>query len=281
MSEVTDAPTARESEVAPSTDQGGFIWYELMTTDAAAAGSFYSAVVKGWTFGERMPTEVEYRMIQRSDGGNAGGVLTLNGEMQAGGARPVWLGYLHVRDVDAAVAAIKAQGGQAMMEPWDQPGVGRLAMVTDPQGAPFYLMDPIPPENGLKAVSDVFSVDQAEHVRWNELSTSDPEAAVGFYTRNFGWTQEGAMDMGEFGQYRFVQKDGAGIGAIMLKMPQMPLSLWTYYIGVDDIDRAVAAINDSGGKILNGPMEIPGGEFALNAMDPQGASFGLVGPRKT
>jgi predicted enzyme related to lactoylglutathione lyase len=280
MSDVTDAPIAREGDAATKSDQGGFIWYELMTTDAAAAGSFYSAVVKGWSFGERVPTEVEYRMIQRSDGGNAGGVLTLNDEMRSGGARPVWLGYLHVTDVDAKVTAIRNEGGQVMMEPWDQPGVGRLALVTDPQGAPFYLMDPTPPEHEPDAVSDVFSVDQAEHVRWNELSTSDPDGAVDFYTGNFGWTQEGAMDMGEFGQYRFVQKDGVGIGAIMPRMPEMPVSIWTYYIGVDDIDRAVAAINDNGGKVLNGPMEIPGGEFALNGLDPQGASFGLVGPRK-
>jgi predicted enzyme related to lactoylglutathione lyase len=280
MSDVTDAPAVREGQDAGSADQGGFIWYELMTSDATAAGSFYSAVVKGWSFGDRVPTEVEYRMIQRSDGGNAGGVLTLNDEMKAGGARPVWLGYLHVKDVDGTVNAIKSEGGQAMMEPWDQPGVGRLAMVTDPQGAPFYLMNPIPPEHDPKAVSDVFSVDQAEHVRWNELSTSDPQGAVNFYTRHFGWTQQGEMDMGEFGKYRFVQKNGVGIGAIMPRMPDMPASLWTFYIGVEDIDSAARAITDNGGSILNGPMEIPGGEFALNGMDPQGASFGLVGPRK-
>lgn len=278
MSDVTDAPT-REQGSATSSGGGSFIWYELMTTDPAAAGKFYSEVVKGWTFGDRVPTDVDYRMIQRSDGGNAGGVLALNEEMQSGGARPVWLGYLHVTDVDAAVAAIKGEGGEVKIEPWDQMGVGRLAMVTDPQGAPFYLMKPIPPENDPDAVSDVFSVDQPEHVRWNELSTTDTEGAVAFYTSHFGWTQEGDMDMGEFGKYRFVQKDGIGIGAIMPKMPDMPVSLWTYYIGVDDIDRAVAAIIDNGGKILNGPMEIPGGEFALNGLDPQGASFGLVGPR--
>jgi hypothetical protein len=260
--------------------QGSFIWYELMTTDAEAAGAFYSAVVSGWRFGERVPADVDYRMIQRSDGGNAGGVLTLTDEMQSGGARPVWLGYLYVSDVDAAVEAIRRDGGQSMMEPWDQPGVGRLAMVTDPSGAPFYLMKPEPPAGDPGAASDVFSVDQAEHVRWNELSTSDPDGAVDFYARHFGWSQQGSMDMGEFGQYRFVQSDGVNIGAIMPRMPEMPVSLWTYYIGVDDIDRAASAITGKGGSILNGPMEIPGGEFALNGMDPQGASFGLVGPRK-
>lgn len=280
MSDVTYALAARETRAAASSNQGGFIWYELMTSDAKAAGDFYSAVIRGWTFGDRVPTDVDYRMVQRSDGGNAGGVLVLTDEMRSGGARPMWLGYLHVNNVDATVEAIKDEGGQSMMEPWDQAGVGRLAMVTDPQGAPFYLMNPLPPEHDPNAASDVFSVDQPEHVRWNELSTSDPDGAIAFYTRHFGWTQEGDMDMGEFGKYRFVQKDSVSIGAIMPRMPNMPASMWTYYIGVDDIDRSVAAINDNGGKVLNGPMEIPGGEFAVFGMDPQGASFGLVGPRK-
>jgi predicted enzyme related to lactoylglutathione lyase len=167
-----------------------------------------------------------------------------------------------------------------MREPWDQSGVGRLAMVADPWGAPFYLMDPIRPEGTEGKTSDVFSVDQPQHVRWNELSTSDPAGAIDFYTRHFGWTQQGDMDMGAMGKYQFVQRGGVGIGAIMPKMPQLPVSLWTYYIGVDDIDRAAAAITAGGGSILNGPMEIPGGEYALNAVDPQGASFGLVGPRQ-
>ena len=272
----TDTLTAPEAQASDR----GFIWYELMTTDPATAKRFYDAVV-GWNIAtESVAPGIEYRMIGRSDGGNAGGVMTLTDEMQSKGARPVWLGYIHDEDVDARVAAIKADGGTAMMEPWDQPGVGRLAMVTDPAGAPFYLMDPIPPEGDPNAVSDVFSVDQPQRVRWNELSTTDPDGAVDFYTRHFGWRQEGDMDMGEFGKYRFINQGGRMIGAIMRKMPQMPVSLWTYYIGVDDIDRAAAAVTDGGGTILQGPMEIPGGEFSLNALDPQGASFGLVGPRK-
>jgi len=276
-----------QSQVAPEllTKQrgdtpGGFIWYELMTTDHAAAKRFYDAVV-GWNVGtESVAPGIEYRMIGRSDGGNAGGVMTLNDEMTSHGARPAWLGYIHASDVDATVQAIKDDGGTALMEPWDQPGVGRLALVTDPQGATFYLMYPMPPEGQPDAVSDVFSVDRPQHVRWNELSTTDQDAAIHFYKRHFGWAQEGAMDMGEFGSYAFIQHDGVAIGAIMRKMPQMPVSMWTYYIGVDDIDRATKAVTDGGGTILHGPQEIPGGEYSLNAVDPQGASFGLVGPRK-
>ena len=167
------------------------------------------------------------------------------------------------------------------MEPWDQPGVGRLSMVTDPQGAAFYLMDPLPPEGQPDAKSDVFDPMKPHHVRWNELATNDPDAAIAFYQRHFGWAQEGAMDMGEFGQYRFVQHDGVGIGAVMPLMPGMSHATWSYYIGVDDIDRAADAIAAGGGQVVQGPMDIPGGEFSLNATDPQGASFGLVGPRQS
>ena len=259
--------------------KGDFIWYELMTTDAERAKAFYEAVV-GWDIGEASPEFKGYRMINRSDGQAAGGVLPLSDEMQQHGARPTWLGYICVEDVDRSISAIEQAGGKALMPAFDIPGIGRIAMVSDPQGAPFYVMKPIPPADKPEAKSDVFSVDQPQHVRWNELSTSDPDAALDFYRRQFGWSQEGDLDMGEMGKYRFIQQNGVGIGAVMRKPPQLPVSLWTYYIGVDDIDRATDAIKAGGGQVLNGPMEIPGGEFALNGMDPQGASFGLVGPRK-
>lgn len=263
--------------------EGSFVWYELMTTDPDGAAAFYGPVV-GWTIaGHSNPAEtggVDYRMIVRGDGGNAGGVLGLSQDMRDGGAQPCWLGYLSAADVDAKVADIVADGGKVRMPAVDLP-VGRIAMVTDPQGVPFYVMKPIPPEGAPEGVSDVFSPMEPQHVRWNELSTSDDAAAIAFYTKHFDWTQEGAMPMGEYGDYHFIQKDGVGLGAIMPKMPEMPVAAWTYYIGVDDIDRAVAAIKANGGQVFADPMEIPGGEYALNASDPQGAHFGLVGPRSS
>jgi predicted enzyme related to lactoylglutathione lyase len=259
--------------------RGNFIWYELMSRDPAASKAFYDGVV-GWDIDvDPVAPGVDYRMIKRSDGGNAGGVLTLTDAMVEGGARQAWLGYLHVSDVDATVAAVVADGGKQMMPPFDQPGVGRLAMVTGPEGAPIYLMAPLPPEGQPDAVSDVFSVDQPQHVRWNELWSDDPAASIAFYKRHFGWSQEGDMDMGEMGKYQFVQAGGVGIGAVMPKMPDMPSSMWNFYIGVDDIDRAAAAVTASAGQVVSGPMEIPGGEFAVNAVDPQGAHVGFVGPR--
>lgn len=253
-----------------------FIWYELMTTDPDAAKSFYDKVV-GWNIGaESASPGQDYRMIGRSDGGNAGGVLGLSREMQDGGAKPVWLGYVHAPDVDARVAAIEADGGAVQMPATDMPGVGRIAMVADPQGAPFYLMSPTPPPGQEDAESDVFSVDQPEHVRWNELSASDDAAALAFYEKHFGWTKAGAMPMGDMGDYSFIAAGEVTIGAVM----RGSTPGWLYYIGVADIDAASAAVTAGGGQVLDGPHEIPGGEFSLHGRDPQGAPFGLVGPRK-
>ena len=259
---------------------GDFIWYELLTPDVAGAKRFYDAVV-GWSVDPNpVAPGVDYHMILRSDGAAAAGVFPLKEEMRAHGARPAWLGYLHVPDVDREVAAIQADGGKLLMAPWDQPGVGRLALVTDPDGAPFYLMDPIPPEGQPDATSDAFSTDLPQHVRWNELSAADQDRAVDFYTRHFDWRQEGDMDMGPMGKYRFLHHGDTMIGAVMPKAPQQPVAAWTFYIGVDDIDRAASAVTAGGGQIIMGPMEIPGGEYSLDGLDPQGAHFGLVGPRK-
>ena len=262
-----------------SNPAGSFIWYELMTPDPDAAASFYGPVV-GWTVAAHSDPGaggMDYRMIVRSDGGNAGGVLKLTEEMLKGGARACWLGYISVADVDKAVAAIAADGGKVRMPATDLP-VGRMALVTDPQGAAFYVMKPAAAEG---MTSDVFSTDQPQHVRWNELRTSDPDAAVAFYTRHFGWSQDGDMDMGPMGKYRFIQHGGLAIGAIMAKPAELPASMWGYYIGVDDIDRAASEIEVQGGKIIMGPMEIPGGEYSLDGIDRQGAMFGLVGPKRS
>jgi predicted enzyme related to lactoylglutathione lyase len=259
--------------------QGGFIWYELITPDPEAAKAFYDKVV-GWNVEPPTQDGHDYRHIRASDGRQVGGMIGLTEEMREHGVRPVWLGYVAVEDVDRAVAAMVEDGAQVWKAAWDIPDVGRIALLADPQGAPFYVMTPSPPAGRENEASGAFSPDEAQHVRWNELATSDPDAAIAFYGRHFGWGQEGDMDMGEMGKYRFIQHGSITIGAVMPKMPQMPVSLWTYYVGVDHIDRAADAVTSGGGTILNGPMEIPGGEFALNAMDPQGAPFGLVGPRK-
>jgi hypothetical protein len=267
----TDAPATTETR----DDQGDFIWYELMTPDAEGAKAFYDAVV-GWNIGEGVAEYNGYRMIGRSDGGNAGGVLPLSAEMQQHGARPTWLGYIHVQDVDRKVADIEAAGGKALMPATDIPNVGRIAMVADAQGAPFYVMKPIPPANDPHGKSDVFSETAQQRVGWNELSTSDPAAARRFYGDQFGWNSEEFMSMGEMGEYRFWDHHGQRIGAVCGTMPGGHTK-WRYYIRVPSISAAKGVVEQKGGTVAMGPHEVPTGDWILIGTDPQGAEFALVG----
>ena len=272
MTDVRDAPTsANESRTSQT---GGFIWYELMSPDPEGSKAFYDAVV-GWTVSEAAPEFNGYRMIGRSDGGFAGGVLPLNDEMQQHGARPMWLGYVHVADVDAAVKSIEAGGGKSLMVT-DIPNVGRIAMVTDPQGAPFYVMKPIPPANDPNRQSDLFSPTAEQRVGWNELSTTDPAAARSFYTGQFGWNDSEFMDMGEMGEYRFLEHNGTRIGALCGVMPGGSAK-WRYYVRVPSIARAKETAEAKGGTIHMGPHQVPTGDYIIIGTDPQGAEFALVG----
>lgn len=264
---------------------GDWIWYELMTTDADASAAFYEAILP-WKIGN----QPDYREIEATEGG-VGGMLQLTPEMQAGGARPAWVGYVLVDDVDKTVASVEQGGGRVYMPARDMPGIGRFAMVADPQGAPFYVMKPTPPAGDPDKASNAFSYDRPRdgHCAWNELATSDPAAALHFYGQRFGWVKDGEMDMGPMGKYEFLRHAGRApdgsppghgmLGAVLPKMPQMPVSAWTFYFRVPDIDTAVTQIGASGGTIVQPPTEIPGGDFSMVGVDPQGAAFGLVGSR--
>lgn len=258
-----------------------FIWYELMTTDPDAAAEFYGSVV-GWKItGHSDPGAgggVDYRMIGRDDGGHAGGVLGLSPEMTEGGARPCWLGYLHTADVDATVSAIEADGGKTIMPANDLP-VGRIAMVADPGGVPFYVMKPVPPAGRPDAQSDVYDRFAPQRVSWNELYAEDVEVAKAFYGKHFGMEFNDKMPMGAMGDYWFITAGTMmdAIGAMMTKPPHVPMPGWIFYIRVPSIDAAIQRVKAGGGQVLNGPMEVPGGDWIINGLDPQGAAFALVG----
>lgn len=258
-----------------SNKHGEFIWYELMTNDADAAQTFYGAVV-GWSAASAGENELDYRLFSMNTT-NVGGLLPLTTAMTESGARPCWMGYICVDDVDHAAAGISKAGGTIHMPPQDIPDVGRLAFVADPQGAMFYIM-----KGAVEGTSTSFAATEPMngHCAWNELATTDQPAAVAFYTDQFGWRQDGEMDMGPMGKYQFFHHGEGMIGAVMPKIPQMPVPAWTFYFRVADIDAAIANIKAMGGTVLQEPIEIPGGDFAMAGMDPQGASFALVGARK-
>ena len=251
--------------------QGSWIWYELMTADADASKAFYDRVV-GWNIQTTHGDSKDYGFINTADGGMVGGVLHLNEEMQAHGARPCWIGYIGVDDVDASLTAIEAAGGKTLMPARDIEMAGRIAMVADPNGAPFYVMTP-----SGEGESTSFSPTLLGRCAWNELMGANQQAALDFYTGLFGWSLPEPMDMGEMGKYQFVAHDDVTIGAIMRKPAEAPVSAWTHYFRVADIKAAKAAVEAGGGTIMLDVMEVPGGDWIIQGTDPQGAFFALVG----
>ncbi|HEX4847886.1 MAG TPA: VOC family protein [Novosphingobium sp.] len=258
-----------------ATLQGSWVWYELITPDPAGAKEFYDAVV-GWTMQPGTPESGGYGFIANADGGLTGGILELSADMADHGANPCWLGYVGVDDVDASCAAIAAAGGAVLMPARDVPMAGRIAMVADCCGAPFYVMTPTPPPGGGE--STCFSaLPNPGRCGWNELYCADLSAAERFYTGLFGWTLPDAMDMGPMGKYQFIAHDGVTVGAMMQKPEAVPVSVWGHYFWVDSIAAAKSLVAAKGGQVVNGPHQVPGDLWIIQGIDPQGALFSLVG----
>jgi len=248
------------------TRQGTPVWYELSTTDVDAADRFYRTVI-GWTIADSGMAGLDYRIANVGDAMVAGMMVP-----PVEGVPPWWAIYVAVEDCDRAAAAITAAGGQVHVPPTDIPGVGRFAIVSDPQGAAFGLL------KGDGEGSQAFDQQKHGHGNWHELMSSDPTAGLAFYGKLFGWTASTAMDMGAMGTYQLFAHQGQDIGGMMGLMGS-PVSAWVPYFGVNGIDAAITRITANGGTILNGPMEVPGGAWVCMATDPQGAAFALVGPK--
>jgi hypothetical protein len=250
---------------------GSFIWYELLTPDPDSAAAFYGEVI-GWTAAGAGQPGVDYRIFSAA-GAPVAGHMKLPEDAAETGMRPGWLGYVGVDDVDFAVAGIVAEGGKVHMPAMDMEGVGRMALVADPQGVPFYVM-----RGESEEASTSFAPMEAGRCNWNELSTPDQDGALAFYTGRFGWEKGDVMPMGEMGGYQFIHHGGGMIGAIMTNPPERPAG-WNFAFGVPDIDSAAARITAGGGAVNYGPVEVPGGAWAVMANDPEGAPFMVVGPR--
>ncbi|MDN5787828.1 VOC family protein [Pseudorhodobacter sp.] len=250
------------------------IWYELMTTVPDAAQKFYGAVM-GWKFDKPAGgMERDYRTFATPEGEGVGGVMKAP---EGAAFAPIWAAYFGVADVDAAAAMVKSLGGSVHMDPQDIPGVGRFAFVSDPQGALFYLMRGDSDRN-----STAFSMMKSGHCCWNELVTSDQDAALAFYNKLFGWTKSGSMPMGEAGEYSFIGEGDDMIGAMMNAPKPNTAPYWNFAFTVPDIDVAKKAVERGGGKVRHGPMELPGdqGDWLIQADDPQGATVMFAGKRK-
>ncbi|HZQ52352.1 MAG TPA: VOC family protein [Bryobacteraceae bacterium] len=254
---------------------GDFVWHELRTTDAKGAEEFYTHVV-GWqakSAGDAggMP----YTILSVGDLGVAG-LMQLTPQMLEAGVKPSWAGFIGVDDVDAYAKRIEQAGGKLHFPPQEIPGVGRFASVEDPQGATFLLfkgsLDYAPPRPPAGAPGTV---------GWNELSANEEQSAWSFYSNIFGWTVENTMDMGPMGTYRIFNNGGAPIGAMMTRDPKnSPVPFWLFYFNVESMDAAVARTQEKNGQVLMGPHQVPGDQWIILGLDPQGALFALVAPNR-
>lgn len=253
--------------------QGTFIWYELMSGNAAAASAFYGKVT-GWNAKPSGMPGIDYTIfsVPGFDMGVAG-MMALTPEMAGSGARPGWIGYIAVDDVDETASDIKALGGSIFREPEDIPGIGRFAVAADPHGAVFCLFKPNMPEGPLPPCAEPGSPGT---FGWRELYAGNWQEDFDFYARLFGWEKSLAVDMGAMGTYQCFDKNGEGMGGMMTALPDMGPPAWNYYVNVDGIDAAVERVKAAGGRILHGPQEVPGGAFIVNALDTEGALFSLV-----
>lgn len=245
-----------------NTPLGRFAWHEVMTTDTDAARDFYPGII-GW--GTSM-----------WDGGDMPYEMWMNGEMPVGGLMdlpapevpPCWLVYVSTPDLDATLAKVRGHGG-AVLNEMAVPEVGRFAVIADPQGGVIAVLEPegeTPGHDGDPNIGE-FS--------WHELATTDADAAWAFYSEVFGWEETSRMDMGEMGFYQMFGRGARPLGGIFNGPPGMPAVGWLPYVMVPDVHAAAETVKASGGKILQGPMEVPAGDFIAHCMDPQGVAFAV------
>jgi hypothetical protein len=241
---------------------GRFVWHELLTNDTAGAAAFYPKVVPWRTAPSSMPGYTIWMAGQTQ----IGGLQALPAE--GGATPPHWLIYVGTPNVDSTCSQAQGLGARIVKPPGDIPNVGRFAVLSDPQGATFAVFTPGGgPPPGAAPSQGSFS--------WHELATTDVAAAVRFYGQLFGWNKGAAHDMGAMGVYQIFRHAGEQVGGMCNVRGPSTAPSWLSYVHVADSGRAVAAAKSAGGRLLHGPMEVPGGSWIAMMMDPQGGTFAV------
>jgi len=251
---------------------GKFVWYDQMSNDLPGAETFYSKVV-GWSLAPNTMNAQKYTLLKTGEA-MVGGLMPIPDDAAKMGVRPAWMGYIAVDDVKAYADKVKAAGGVIHRPATEIPNIGTFAVAADPSGAGFLLFkgdgDQAPTQDPTKP----------GFIGWHELHGGDPEKSFAFYSGLFGWTKGDALDMGTVGTYQIFSTKGQQSGGMMRKMDQEPAPHWVYYITVDAIDAAQERVKSAGGQVIHGPVQVPGGSWIINGIDPQGAMFALVAPKR-
>jgi predicted enzyme related to lactoylglutathione lyase len=254
------------------TEASQFIWYDLMTPDLATATKFYGDVV-GWKIADSGMPGMSYSILHAGDV-MVGGLMQRSPEM--GDALPGWQGHIYVPDVDDYAKRVTKGGGSIHRSPEDIPGIGRFAVVADPHGASFILFKPNSSEAPKKVPPNT-----SGHIGWRDLRAGDGKAAWDFYSELFGWEKSEALPMPGGGVYQmFTTGEPEMAGGMTTKSPDTPSPMWLYFFNVEAIDAAAQRVKKGGGKVVMEPMQVPGGQWIIEATDPHGNRFGLVAPKR-
>jgi predicted enzyme related to lactoylglutathione lyase len=257
--------------------RGRFVWFELMVDDPAAAKDFYGKVL-GWSFEDApMPGQAgESYILAKVADARVAGVMRLPQEAKAMGTPPCWSGYVAVDDVDAAARRAGELGGKALRAPMDIPGIGRMAVIADPDGAVILIFKgsdgSMPPPKAMSG--------EPGFVGWRELMAGDAPKVIGFYQDLFGWEKDEPFDMGPMGVYQLFSVKGERTGGMMTKPAEIPAPFWGYYFTVDGIEAAIERVKAAGGNIVMAPIQVPTGEWVATGMDNGHAYFGLLSHAK-
>lgn len=250
---------------------GNFVWFELSTTDQAAAKQFYSALF-GWEPQDMpMGPDMLYTMF-RLNGRDVAGGYTMKPEDRQMGIPPNWLLYIAVDNADEAAAKALEHGGSAMSPAIDIPNVGRMVVLQDPTGAVFAVFEP----GNHKGVG-IFGEPGA--FCWADLQTPDREHAERFYPALFGWQLLPGQDK-DPGGYLHIKNGAQYIGGLPepRNLPPSILPHWLPYIQCTDCAAQTAKAKELGGSILVPATTVEGQLSYSVVADPQGAVFALFAP---
>jgi predicted enzyme related to lactoylglutathione lyase len=243
---------------------GTFSWADLSTTDQDAAKQFYSALF-GWEVDDLPVGDgATYSMMKR-DGKNVAAISSQPQQQREAGVPPMWNSYVTVESADAAADRAAELGATVHAPPFDVMDAGRMAVVQDPQGAFFMVWEP-------KQNIGAGYVNAPGALCWNELASPDVDGSISFYGQLFGWNTDPFESSPQ--RYELIKVGDRSNGGIRELGDQPAPPHWLVYFGVDDIDGALAKIDELGGTKLVGPMDIGMAKIAI-VQDPQGAAFAV------
>ncbi len=258
----------------PPTDEyrhGKFVWIDLVTPDVASAQKFYGALF-GWSFAELGSDRGRYAVAYNGGVPVAGMAVRPPADRAAKGQgrNSWWIAFMSVADVDRAVAEVVARGGTELIPARNLEGRGRIAVLADPDGAPFGLVRSSsgdPPD---------FAAEIGEWI-WAVYQSPDASSAAAFYQDLGDYEVVPGKQVGNAATF-LLQANGYA-RASLAEIPAGRTGLrpeWLYLIRVGNVAASASRAVELGGGVIVAPRpDLLDGRLAV-IRDPDGALLGLM-----